>query len=135
FTLGLRAEYFKQNIKYKKPTSGIYSNYLIAENQDPFDLMPAINIKYSLNKHSNLRLAASVTSTRPRIREILPIRYLSCPFALVTGNPELYNSTNYNLDLKYELFPKLGGVFSVTAFGKFIKDPMETIVTPVAGGS
>ncbi len=133
--LGVRGEYFKRLIKYRKPTTSIYADFLEVENDKKFRVMPSLNVKYALNETSNLRLAASMTSTRPRVREILPIRYLVGPFDLITGNPELENSTNYNFDLKYELFPEAGGVFSITGFGKYIDAPIETVITPVAGGS
>lgn len=134
-SLGLRGEFFNRKISYRKPTSGIYDDFLEVENDDKFQLAPLFNVKYLLTENTNLRLAGSVTSTRPRVREILPNRYLAGPYALITGNPELKNSTNYNLDLKYEWFPEGGGLFSITGFGKYIKAPIETVITPVAGGS
>lgn len=135
FAFGLRGEYFKRVIYYRKPTTGVYDSYLQSENENQFNIMPALNVKYALTENANLRFAASVTSTRPRVREILPIRYLAGPYALITGNPDLNNSTNYNFDLKYEFFPEEGGLFSITGFGKFIDAPIETIITPIAGGS
>lgn len=134
-TLGLRGELFKRTIYYRKSTSSVYSNFLEVENDDQFQLMPALNIKYLLTENANLRFAGSITNTRPRVREILPTRYLAGPYELITGNPALENSTNYNLDVKYEWFPEKGGIFSITGFGKFIDSPIETVITPVAGGS
>lgn len=133
-TLGLRGELFQRTISYRKPTTGVYQNFLEIENEK-FQVMPSINVKYLLTENANLRLAGSITSTRPRVREIMPNRYLAGPYELITGNPELKNSTNYNLDLKYEWFPNKGGIFSITGFGKFIDAPIETVITPVAGGS
>jgi hypothetical protein len=37
------------------------------------------------------------------------------------GNKDLYASDDYNLDLKWEMFPKSDELISVTAFGKYIK--------------
>lgn len=134
-SLGLRGTYFKRSILYRKPTTGIHQAFLEIENDQPFQLAPSFNIKYLWTENANLRLAGSITSTRPRVREILPNRYLAGPYELITGNPALKNSTNYNLDLKYEYFPEAGGIFSVTGFGKYIDSPIETVITPVAGGS
>ncbi len=133
--LGVRGVFFKQILEYRKSTASIYSDFLQVENSDKFKIMPSLNIKYQLNEQTNLRFNGSITSTRPRVRELLPNRYLAGPNELITGNPELKNSTNYNVDLKYEWFPKAGGVFSVTGFGKYIDAPIETVITPVAGGS
>src|SRR5690606_31949539 len=43
------------------------------------------------------------------------------------GNPDLYPSQNFNVDLKWEMFPKSSEVFSFTAFGKYILDPINEI--------
>jgi hypothetical protein len=41
------------------------------------------------------------------------------------GNKDLYASDDYNLDLKWEMFPKSDELISVTAFGKYILNPMN----------
>ena len=43
------------------------------------------------------------------------------------GNPYLYPSQNYNADLKWEYFLKNDELISVTAFGKYIIDPINEI--------
>jgi hypothetical protein len=43
------------------------------------------------------------------------------------GNPFLYESDDYNLDLKWEMFPKSEELISVTAFGKYILNPMNEV--------
>ncbi len=43
------------------------------------------------------------------------------------GNPFLYESDDYNLDLKWEMFPKSDELISVTAFGKYILNPMNEV--------
>lgn len=134
FTVGVRGELSDRTINYRLFNTPVNDGFL-QEKNDPFNVLPNLNIKYSLNDKSNLRLAASMTSTRPRVREILPIRYDGGNFNLVTGNRELENSTNYNIDLKYEYFFGGSGLFSATAFGKYIDNPIETVLTPVAGGS
>ncbi|MBP2831430.1 TonB-dependent receptor [Aquimarina sp. U1-2] len=134
FTVGLRGELSDRTIFYRLFNTPVSDDFL-TETDDPFNILPTLNIKYSLNESSNLRLAGSVTNTRPRVREILPIRYDGGNFNLVTGNRELENSTNYNLDIKYEFFFEDGGLFAITGFGKYIDKPIETVLTPVAGGT
>ncbi|NER14615.1 TonB-dependent receptor [Leptobacterium flavescens] len=102
-------------------------------NLDPVNVFPSMNIKYQLNETSNLRFAASLTATRPRIREILPVLRNEGDGTGVQGNPNIDNSTNFNADFKYEIFPEDGGLISFTAFGKLIQDPIETILQPIAG--
>src|SRR5690606_14179906 len=41
------------------------------------------------------------------------------------GNPFVYSSTDYNADLKWEIFPGTGELISVTAFGKYIENPIN----------
>jgi hypothetical protein len=45
------------------------------------------------------------------------------------GNKDLYASDDYNLDLKWEMFPKSDELISVTAFGKYILNPMNEVIS------
>uniref|UniRef100_UPI0028AC6E93 TonB-dependent receptor plug domain-containing protein n=1 Tax=Soonwooa sp. TaxID=1938592 RepID=UPI0028AC6E93 len=85
--------------------------------------LPALNAKYSINDRQNLRLSASQTYTLPQPKELIPIAYYDVT-ANVYGNPYLYPSDNYNADLKWEFFPKTGEIISLTAFGKYIQNPI-----------
>lgn len=86
-------------------------------------ILPALNTKYALNDNNNLRFALSKTYTLPQAKELIPIAYYDVT-TNVYGNPYLYPSDNYNADLKWEFFPKAGEVISVTAFSKYIKNPI-----------
>ena len=44
------------------------------------------------------------------------------------GNPNLKNSNNHNIDLKFENYLKPGELFAVTVFGKQINSPIERIL-------
>lgn len=83
--------------------------------------LPALNAKYSLDDKQNLRFSASKTYTMPQAKELIPIAYYDVT-TNVLGNEYLYPSDNYNVDLKWELFPKSGEVISLTAFGKYIQN-------------
>lgn len=86
-------------------------------------ILPALNAKYSINDKQNLRFSASKTYTLPQAKELAPVGYQDVT-TVVYGNPSLYPSDNYNVDLKWELFNKPGEVLSVTAFGKYIENPI-----------
>ncbi len=86
-------------------------------------ILPAINAKYSINDRQNLRFATSKTYTLPQPKELVPIAYYDVT-TNIYGNPYLYPSDNYNADIKWELFPKSGEVISLTAFGKYIQNPI-----------
>ncbi|WP_299121903.1 TonB-dependent receptor [uncultured Winogradskyella sp.] len=119
---GLRVEDFEQNVFYKDPVTSDASTGTI----DEFFVLPSLDIKYTLNEKTNLRIAASKTITLPLFTEIAP--FLDEDVNEFTiGNPDLKNSDNYNFDIKYEFFPRNGEVFSVTAFGKYLDQPIEKI--------
>ena len=64
-------------------------------------------------------LGASKTYTLPQFKERALFVYEEV-LQVKVGNPFLYESDDYNLDLKWEMFPKNDELISVTAFGKYI---------------
>ena len=89
------------------------------------NIYPSINVKFSPNEDSNIRLAASKTITLPEFKEIAPFEYVSQTGLITRGNPNLEASNNYNFDLKYEMFPSSGELLSLTGFYKKILDPIN----------
>ncbi len=113
----LYVEYNVGNIPGRTGTSNLsYNNFY-----------PAVNLRYALNDKSNLRLAASKTITLPEFKEVAPFEYVSQTGQVTRGNPNLEASTNYNLDLKYEIFPSGGELLSLTGFYKRIEDPINQV--------
>ena len=99
------------------------------------DLFPALNLKYEMPKENNLRFSFSRTVTRPSFIEMAPFLYQeSYGSAQIRGNADLQNGYNYNLDLRYEQFWKNGDMFSVTAYYKYLSDPIEQ-TQEVSGGA
>ena len=96
--------------------------------------LPALNAKYSINDKQNLRLSASKTYTLPQPKELIPIAYYDVT-SNVYGNQFLYASDNHNVDLKWEVFPKSGEVFSIAAFGKYILNPIARTTYSTAATS
>lgn len=90
------------------------------------EYLPSLNAKYSINEKHNLKFATSKTYTLPQFKERAPFLYEEVGQSYF-GNPYLYNSTDYNADLKWEYFPKNGEVISVTGFGKLIQNPINEI--------
>lgn len=93
------------------------------KNKTYYKVLPSVNAKYSLTDKHNLRMAVSKTYTLPQAKELIPISYYDVT-ANVYGNPNLYPSDNYNADLKWEYFPKSSEIISLTAFGKYIQNPI-----------
>tara|TARA_R110002049_G_scaffold616_19_gene3646 strand:- start:447 stop:2648 length:2202 start_codon:yes stop_codon:yes gene_type:complete len=88
-------------------------------------LYPSVNLKYEIKENQYLRFASSVTQTLPEFKELAPFEYVSPTGRVIKGNPELEKSDIYNIDLKYEMFPKSGQLFSATAFYKQIINPIN----------
>ncbi|RZK25886.1 MAG: TonB-dependent receptor, partial [Flavobacterium sp.] len=122
---GLRAEYSQQNT-YFKDGSQTYDSPFKLKTIDALDILPAATLKYNLTDKTNLLFAASRTISRPQFVESAPFRYnVGFGIAEGEGNPELVNSSNYNADLKYEIYPTSAELFAVSVFGKYIDKPIE----------
>ncbi|NJM15683.1 MAG: TonB-dependent receptor [Bacteroidales bacterium] len=113
------------------------ANYLGRKDQRdiPYNnLFPSINLNYQLNQNNNLRLALSKTITLPEFKELAPFEYVSPTGEISKGNPDLKNSINYNVDLKWEMFPSIDELVSVAAFYKKINDPINLALTSGSSG-
>jgi outer membrane receptor protein involved in Fe transport len=131
---GLRLENSDRTIKYRsigQLINGPYKNI----NDQKLDFLPVVNAKYELTENSNLRFNGSKTITRPVTMELLPLQYISPDGKSILGNPNMKNSDNYNIDFKYELFPKNNELIAAGLFAKQIQNPIERIFIAGAGGS
>ena len=118
---GARLENFSQHL-ISKYDSGIDVNVDVTQ----LDLLPSLNIIYSLTKKQNLRLSASKTLNRPEFRELAPFQfYDNATGRQREGNPDLKVTEIINGDLRYEFFPGKAQLFSVSAFYKDFKNPIE----------
>lgn len=126
--VGLRYDNLDQKIEYSTSIKEgkVEKNYS--------KILPALNLKYSVNDTNNLRFSASKTYTTPLLLEVAPYEYEEVD-ELSFGNPALYPSDNYNADLKWEWFPKRGEVISVTAFGKYIQNPISRVTVNSSSNS
>lgn len=119
--LGVRYDNLSQQMDYDTaimPDGDVKKDYS--------KILPALNVKYSINDTNNLRFSASKTYTTPLLLEIAPFEYEDVGEAS-RGNVDIYPSDNYNVDLKWEWFPKKNEVISITAFGKYIQNPIARI--------
>lgn len=122
---GLRAEYSRQNIYFKEGGQA-YDAAFKVNTLDNIDFLPAATLKYTVSEKSNMLFAASRTISRPQFVEAAPFRYnVGFGIAEGEGNPNLVNSSNYNADLKYEIYPSANELFAVSVFGKYIDKPIE----------
>ena len=130
---GLRLEQSLREIKFRTTSVSATSDF-IKSTVEKTDILPSVNVKYTLNEKNNIRLAGSKTITRPISIEVMPIRYINPDGTVENGNPNVINSDNLNFDLKYELFPNSNELIALGVFGKQITNPIERVFSPSAGG-
>ena len=128
---GVRAENSIREIKYRQISDAFTAKYRKIT-KEKLDILPSLNLKYLVNENNNLRFAASKTVTKPVSIEVMPIQYVNPDGTVELGNPDLDNSDNLNIDLKYEIFPNAKEMVAVGVFGKQINNPIERVFIPTA---
>ena len=100
---------------------------------DYTDILPSLNLNYSISEEMKLRLAYNKTLARPSFRELAPFAsfVVDGGFILV-GNPELERTLTDNVDLRWELYPNSRELISVSAFYKNFEKPIELTFNPEA---
>lgn len=93
--------------------------------------LPSLNVKYTINDKNLIRLSASKTYTYPQFKEIAPFPYEAVNYISI-GNENLKPSNNYNVDLKWEMYPTRSELISATVFGKIIKNSINRVETVAA---
>src|SRR6218665_353262 len=120
--VGLRAEYLLQKVEWNTSLDPVGDN----DELDKLAFLPSLVLKYELNEKQNLRFAFSKTYTLPQFKERALFIYEEVNESKI-GNPDLYESDDYNVDIKWEMFPKSEEVISFTAFGKYIQNPINEV--------
>ena len=127
---GLRIEHYDQVMGSMKQND---SRHL---HKKDLDFLPALNLTYKLNNKTNLRLSASQTVIRPEFRELSDFAFYDFDMgATVTGNRILERTKVFNSDMRYEIYPRSGELFTVGAFYKSFKNPIELFYNPSSGGA
>lgn len=90
------------------------------------DWLPALNLMFKINPKTNIRLSGSQTVARPEFRELSPMAFYDFELgATILGNKDLQRTKISNIDLRYELYPRSGELFTVGAFYKYFNNPIE----------
>ena len=135
FVPGFRMESYEQSIKYD--VINLINGVGSAQASENFYL-PSLNVRYALNEDQNLRFSFSKTVSFPEFKEVAPFVYEDVT-TRVGGNPDLLGDPSisdiYNFDLKYEWFISSGELFSLAAFAKEIKDPINKVIANDATGT
>jgi len=129
--VGTRFEQSQRISRYRE--SGSFDDPFKKITKNNFDVLPAANIKYAVTDKANFRLSASKTLTKPVVMEAYPLEFVNPDATIENGNPNIANSKNYNLDLKYEFFPSNKEMFAITGFAKYVQNPIERLFMQSAG--
>ena len=120
---GLRGEYNLFNVN-----TADFSGQKVNVNREYLDILPSLNVSFNENK-TKYRFSLSKTLARPEFREVANFAYYDfVRNAQLLGNSKLEKSDIYNLDLKWEFYPKTGENISLSLFGKNFIRPIEQIV-------
>lgn len=122
---GFRSEFIIQDIFY---STSLKTGKKLT---DTVEYLPSLTAKYEVSEKQNIKFAASKTYTLPQFKERAPFLFEEVGQSFF-GNENLYNSTDYNFDLKWEMFPKNGEVISFTGFGKYIQNPINQVTVASA---
>lgn len=99
------------------------------------DLLPSVNLVYSLSDDMMLRFGAAKVMSRPVLANMAPsitgVSYNSATGigSLSSGNPFLKPFRANTLDVSYEWYFAKGGVLSVAGFAKYVKNNPQSMVT------
>jgi outer membrane receptor protein involved in Fe transport len=131
--LGVRAEMINRKIRYRNSNTRL-SDPFEKLDVNKIDILPAFNLKYSIDRKSNVRFALSQTITRPTIMEVMPLVYNNPDNTSIIGNQNLKFSQNNQLEIKFETFPSGSELFATSIFGKQIDKPIEKGFLPSTSG-
>jgi outer membrane receptor for ferrienterochelin and colicin len=122
----VRTEFFEQFLRTKDRSAK-----QIVINKEVLDILPSLNLSWTVNASSNLRLGAYKTVARPEFREIAPFAFFDYEQNYgISGNPDLKRTSIYNADLRYEIYPKAGEAISFGGFIKRFVEPIEFRLDP-----
>ncbi len=97
------------------------------------DLLPSLDMTYSLSEDMNLRASYGRTIARPSFREFAPFPSFDFSGGLIrTGNDQLDRTLVDNYDLRWELFPAAGEILTASLFAKDFHQPIERVTKPTA---
>ncbi len=119
---GVRLEHFNQDVAsyYVGSDSAMFPGLI-----DVVDVLPALNFTYSPTAMSNVRIAASRTTSRPDFREMSSYFFFDKARGGVVGNSALDRALVWNLDTRFERMQGSSNLQAVSVFYKHFDDPIE----------
>lgn len=123
---GIRTEFFEQFLRTRDRSAK-----QVIINREVWDVLPSLNLSWTVNPVSNLRLGAYKTVARPEFREIAPFAFFDYEQNYgISGNPDIKRTSIYNADIRYEWYPKAGEAITFGGFFKRFVEPIEFRLDP-----
>ncbi len=123
FIYGARVESYNQKLKTNDAL-----NKEITSDTTVIDLLPSINLVWSVTEFANIRMAYYRTVCRPEFRELAPFNFYDFISDFqISGTPTLKRASINNFDIRYEYFPGAGQILSGSVFYKDIHNAIEQI--------
>ena len=117
-------------------TLDLTSRGSVLTDRDRTDVLPSVNLIYSLGDAMKLRGAFSRTLDRPEFRELAPFQFTEATsLRQIFGNGGLDIAGITNVDLRWDWFPEPGEVVSVGGFYKKLEDPIEQVFIATASSA
>lgn len=122
---GVRAENFQHIYTGQDQGGQVFDNETLINN---WSIFPSANIVYTIVDKMNIRGAYSKTVARPSFKEASIAQiYDALSDRTFIGNINLIETDIDNFDLRWEMFQDKGQMFSVSAFYKTFKNPIELL--------
>ncbi|MCX6183839.1 MAG: TonB-dependent receptor [Flavobacterium sp.] len=122
---GVRVENYTQTLTTRNDGGPINLN------NTQQDILPSLNVIYAINAKKNFRISYSKTLNRPEFRELAPFKFYDFQTQFNTqGSIDLKIATIKNFDLRYEVYPGKGQLFSFSVFTKQFENPIEIKASP-----
>ena len=129
-TWGLRVEDYDQLMGSVRKSDDRFSHTEVR------DYLPALNLTYKITPKANLRLSGSQTVIRPEFRELSTFAFFDFDmFASITGDKTLKRTKVTNADIRYEIYPRAGELFTFGVFYKYFEKPIELFFNQTGTGS
>ncbi|MGB5351182.1 MAG: carboxypeptidase regulatory-like domain-containing protein [Polyangiales bacterium] len=131
----LRFESFRQRVTSSSPFTDDVVEPRNTDRQD-LDPMPSATFSFEINEKMFVKLGYGMTVIRPAIRELAPFDYLDFLRGwLVRGNEDLQRTRVQNAEARYEYYFGGTDLLAATAFGKYMLNPIEFVVTSPVNGN
>ena len=128
---GVRAEKIQMFYTGQNNSGSIF--YENEKTLDELNVLPSLNLVYSIGENANLRGSFNQTLARPSFKE-KSIAQIFDPITKRTfnGNIDLEQTNVNNIDLRWEYFAKPSEIFAVSGFYKTFENHIEIVSFPTS---